>query len=241
MTARPVPATSTPATASVLVPADDDLLGDAPWEFLGGMVGQVEEPLLLQLALAEQGDPECDGGPEPYVLPSPLAGRVALEAWYRVHDALRRPTPRWGYQLLAPDGRYEYLPLHVVTVEVADLNVLDGALQALNRALLPAGDPGRDGELAELLAEVADAFSGGLGGRRLTAKGLVGDFGRVLGVLTLAPDDDTRLLLDRLDGVDVDTIVLTPTDAAAYTRLAGRFTLLLADADPLARFGYHGH
>jgi hypothetical protein len=234
-------AASAPTRVQVLVAADDNLVGDAPAELLRGLVDQVEEPLLLQLALAERQEDECDGAPESYALPAPLADRVALEAWYRVHDALRRPTPPWGYRLLAPDGRYEYLPLHVVTVDLADLDILDGALQALNRALLPARDPGREADLAELLAEVADAFSGGLGGRRLTAEALVGDFGRVLGVLTLAPDDDTRLLLDRLDGVDADPLVLTPTDAAAYARLAGRFTLLLADADPLARFGYDGH
>jgi hypothetical protein len=241
MTEARTPAASAPAGVKVLVPADDQLLGEAPAEFLGGMVDQVEEPLLLGLAHAEENDDECDGGPESYALPDPLAGRVALKAWYRVHDALRRPTPPWGYRLLAPDRHYEYLPLHVATIDLADLDVLDGALQALNRALLPSGELGREGELAEVLAEVADAFSSGLGGRRLTAEGLVGDFGRVLGVLTLTPDDDTRLLLDRLDRADADTIVLTPPEEAAYRRLAGRFTLLIADADPLARFGYDGH
>jgi hypothetical protein len=73
----------------------------------------------------------------------------------------------------------------------------------------------------------------------MTPANMVGDYSRVLAVLTLAPDDDTRLLVDRLTsalaGADV---TLTMTEEAAYQRLATRLNLLLAAGDPITRYLY---
>jgi hypothetical protein len=58
-------------------------------------------------------------------------------------------------------------------------------------------------------------------------------------VLTLPPDDDTRLLARRhaatTPGADV---VLTATEEAAHQRLASRLNLLLANANPPDRLKY---
>jgi hypothetical protein len=216
-----------------LIPDDEDF---------EALLGQVEEPLLLQLALAEEAPDEGDGG-DPYTLPPPLAGRVTLQAWYRIWAGLRNRMPPQRYRLRAPDGRYQYLPLHVVRLEQTDLVVLDAALHALNRALLPSGDPNREVDLAELLHEIAQSWASGPPGgwgRTPTAATLVGDLGRILAVLTLPPDDDTRLLVTRLTEASAGDVVLTAAEEAAYRRLAGRLNLLLADNNPIDRFKYDG-
>ena len=120
------------------------------------------------------------------------------------------------------------MPLLLVDLPDEDLEILDGALQALNRALV-----GDEPDLAELLADVADAW-------RTTAADLVGEYSRVLAVLALSPDDDTRRLVDRLTiaASSADDVVLTVTEEAAYQRLATRLNLLLAAGDPIDRYKY---
>lgn len=198
-----------------LIPDDEDF-----WALLE----RGEEPLLLQLAVAEDGERDSD---QPYRLPVPIADRVALAAYHRVQDALGQQRRQPQRRLLGPDGRYEHLPLLLVDLPGEDLDVLDGALQALNRALA-----GHEPDLAELLADVADAW-------RTTAAELVGDYSRVLVVFTLTPDDDTRRLVARLGAAPTGAdVVLTPTEEAAYQRLASRLNLVLAAASPIDRFKY---
>lgn len=186
-----------------------------------------EEPLLLQMALAEEAERDGD---QPYRLPVPIGDRVALEAYHRVQDVLAHHRRQPRGRLLGPDGRYDHLPLLLVDLPVEDLEVLDAALQALNRAL--AGD---EPDLAEVLVDLAD----GWGAWKTTPADLVGDYSRVLAVLTLAPDDDTRLLVDRLtSAVAGADVTLTITEEAAYQRLATRLNLLLAAGDPITRYLY---
>jgi hypothetical protein len=109
-----------------------------------------EEPLLLQLAIAEDAERDSE---RPYQLPAPIADRVALEAYHRVQDVLARRRRQPRGRLLGPDGRYEHPPLLLVELPGEDLNVLDGALQALNRALAY-----QEPDLAELVADVTDSW-----------------------------------------------------------------------------------
>jgi hypothetical protein len=181
-------------------------------------------PALARPSIAEDAERDSD---QPYQLPGPIADRVALHAYHRVQDVLARHRRQPRGRLLGPDGRYDHLPLLLVELPDADLEVLDGALQALNRALA-----GHEPDLAELLADVADAW-------RTTAAELVGDYSRVMAVLALSPDDDTRRLAGRLAArATDDDLVLTMAEEAAYQRLATRLNLLLAAGDPIARYLY---
>lgn len=206
--------TQSPTTAT-LVPDDEDFRV---------LVARGEESLLLELATAED---EEQYGEQPWQLPKPIANQVALKAYHRIQDVLDKHRRRPRSRLLSPDGRYEHVPLLLVELPAEDLEVIDGVLQALNRAL--AGD---EQDLAELLRDIAGAWG-------MTAAELVGDFSRVVAVLALAPDEDTRQLTRRLaataPGADV---VLTVAEEAAYQRVANRLNLLLAAADPLDRFKY---
>jgi hypothetical protein len=211
-----------PATTLTLVPDDEDF-----WTLLE----RGEEPLLLQLAGAEDDEQDSD---RPYRLPAPIADRVALGAYNRVQRVLaeRRRQPRG--RLLDTDGTYEHLPLLLVELSAEDLDVLDAAVQALNRALIAGQEP----DLAELLADIAGAW-GAWKTTKMTAEELVGDFGRVLAALTLSPDDDTRRLADRLAAAAPSAdVVLTVAEEAAYQRVASRLNLVLAAASPIDRFKY---
>jgi hypothetical protein len=203
--------------AKTLLPDEEDF-----WVLLA----RGEEPLLLQLAVAEDAE---RGSDRPWRLPAPIADRAALAAYQRVQDAVGRQRRQPRGRLLGPDGRYEHLPLLVVELPDEDLEILDGALQALNRALA-----GQEPDLTELLVDLD-----GWGAWDMTPANMVGDYSRVLAVLTLAPDDDTRRLVDRLatapGGADV---VLSATEEPAYQRLATRLNLVLADASPIDRFKY---
>jgi hypothetical protein len=202
-------------TTTVLIPDDEDF-----W----ALVERGEEPLLLQLAIAEDAERYSD---QSYQLPAPLADQVALDAYHRIQDALHDQRRHPHGRQLGPDGRYEHLPLLLITPPGEDLAVLDGALQALNRALAHQVP-----DLAELLGDIADSW-------RTTAAELVGDFGRVLAVLTLPADEHTRQLTERLaaagPGADV---VLTAADEAAYQHVVGRLNLLLTNANPIDRYKY---
>jgi hypothetical protein len=70
---------------------------------------------------------------------------------------------------------------------------------------------------------------------------LVEPLARVLAVLDLPPDEDSRLLVDRLAGSDPYTIlVLSAEEAAAYERLSHRLNLILADGSPLQQSKWTG-
>jgi hypothetical protein len=203
--------------AKALVPDDEGF-----WALLE----RGEEPFLLPLAVAEEAERDSD---QPYRLPAPIADRVALEAYHRVQAVLGRQRRQPRGRLLGPDGHYDHLPLLLVDLPDEDLEVLDGALQAFNRALA-----GQEPDLTELMVDLD-----GWGAWDMTPANMVGSYSRLLAVLTLPPDDDSRRLVDRLTttaaGAD---LVLTVTEEAAYQRLATRLNLLLADGDPITRYLY---
>jgi hypothetical protein len=82
--------------------------------------------------------------------------------------------------LLAPDGHYEHLPLRFVRIGTAQLDVLDHAAQAL-------ADPNAHDDLAEALAEQAEANG-------TDPADLAGSLSRVVSVLALPWDDGVRAL-----------------------------------------------
>jgi hypothetical protein len=187
------------------------------------LVDGIEEPLLLQIAGAEEADRQ---GEQPYVLPAPIADGVALAAWDRVHHAVRhRRTPPTGYRLLAPGRGYQHRRLHVAAVRTSDLEVLERALQMLLRALLPDDEP----DLTDLLAEIAIDYS-------TSPVNMVGELARVLAVLRLASEEATAVLVAALTTKSAsvaDDVVLTDEQESAYQQTVRRMNRLLAAANPI--------
>jgi hypothetical protein len=194
---------------------------------------------------------------EPWQLPAPLAGSVALRALTRIEDVLRRRVGSFhdadrppGARLFGPARRPEHTAVRPVVVDQADVTVLTEALTVATRALSPAArcsvtDPAERERLRDL-AEVLDQFS--TGGFRASwdagspvdaTADLLQPLARLIALLELPLDDDAIALLDAmapvLPGCD---ITMSPQLEAAYERLAGRFNEVLDDADPLARYRY---
>ena len=132
-------------------------------------------------------------------------------------------TERGGApQLYAPGGTVEYAPLFFFQVLDEDLAALGRAIAKLGAALLPGGDP-----------EVYDAL--GQAARPGQARqDLVVAFAQAHAVLDLAPDDDSRFLVETLIK-EQGPVVLSAAQDEAYGRLSRRF-LDLQLSGPLARF-----
>ena len=166
--------------------------------------------------------------PEDWHAPASLGDGRALEALRRViselADAERSPAP----QPLAPDGRFELVPVRFLTLDGPDLAVMAQAIAALGQATLP----GADEFVADVLAEHA------AGGRQRPAD-LVAGAARAHGLLDLAADVDTVLLAGRLTGAS-GPVVLTAPELAAYERLTERVLAMFNPGDPFERFVYRG-
>ncbi len=228
------------ATRTCVVPDLDDELTHA--------LTQVEELLLLIAGWEE--DAASEG--EPWTLPAPLTGRVALDAVRRLWDVLA-PTQsrtadqrhgdvpaRRGGRWLAADGRYELAPLAFVDVDQADVEVLGAAAHELGR-------PDRDSDLTEAIETAA---SGGtyLGGayRQPSPADLVALVARIHGLLDLPTTADPAAAADVAELVagaaiavvgDGD-LILTAAQEAAYHRTVDRLNAMWASSDPLARYQY---
>jgi hypothetical protein len=93
--------------------------------------------LLLTLASWEEAPTEPDPADSGVLrLPAPLARRRALHALNRIQRALQ-PTQFSASRrrLLAPDGRYEHLPLHLINLDPHDLELVAAAGHALAHEL----------------------------------------------------------------------------------------------------------
>ena len=170
-----------------------------------------------------------DHDPEDWSPPaSPLGDGSTLRALRRVISELaaaeRTPAP----QPIAPDGRFELVPLRFLTLDAADLSVVGEALAAFGRATLPGGDE----FVADVLAEHAAARGQG-------AAELVAGASRAHGLLDLPADADTGLLAERL-ARGSGRAVLTPLELTAYERVTDRVLAMFHAGDPLARFLYRG-
>ncbi|HZT66127.1 MAG TPA: hypothetical protein VFA11_10100 [Acidimicrobiales bacterium] len=186
------------------------------------------EEVLLSLLPAE-GDSDDWQPPGP-----PLGDGSALGALQRVGSEVRAAEREPVVQPLAPDGRFELVPLHFVRLDPADLATVGEALAELGRATLPGGD--------ELVAEVlTERAAGGRhpGDRGQPVAQLVASYARAHGLLDLAPDEDTELLAGCLENRQ-GQVVLTGAEHDAYRRLTERALGMFHTGDPLARFLYRG-
>lgn len=200
---------------ALLVPdVDDDGVREA--------LVHAEERLLIPIAQDDE-----DNTAEPWRLPEPLADDQALEALTRIAAAIADASHQHrGGRLLAPDGRYELMPLWPVTIDSADLAALQAATDQLARAARPRLQPeDRDtlGDLAEILNWFPDDDE---------VHDVVQDLTRAVAVLSLAPDADTAALAERIAAVPAGTdVVLDQTSADAYARYANRVTAAWAAGD----------
>lgn len=201
-------------------PADLRVVPDLGDELLHALV-QVEE-LLLSLAIWEDED-----GAE---LPEPFAGKVALAALEAVGDAVRptqshdegSPVPG---RLLAPDGRYEHLPLRFVRIPAAHLAVLEHAAQLL-------ADPLAYDDLGDALAQHAEA-------NRVRAAELAGSLSRTVSVLGMAWDNDVRTLWGAIvTQPSTADVVLSAAEEQAYCRVAGRVNRLWSYGSGIDHFRF---
>lgn len=206
--------------AYAAVPDDLRVVPDLGDELLHAL-GQIEE-LLLTLTIWEQEDDVH--------LPEPFARGSALAALNEVQDAVRPTQSRHEREpvpgrLLAPDGRYEHLPLRFVRIPTAHLQILEYAARVL--ALSVTHD-----DFAEALAQHAEA-------NRVSGVELAGWLSRAVSVLGLAWDDDVRTLW-RAVTVHPSTgdIVLDDGEEAAYKRVAGRINTLWSYGSGIDRFRF---
>lgn len=165
------------------------------------------EEFLLGFAGAEPDD--FDGVPEP------IAGDTALEAVRRLWQSIK-PSQHDGREnggrLLAPDGRYEHIPLAPVELRVEDVAILG----ATARALAGAGSDLRE-------AMVATAGSSDWAN---TPTQLVEGVARLHGMLDLELTDDARSLLPRLRALADGDVVLTIEEEGAYRRTVDRINAM---------------
>ncbi|HET7486554.1 MAG TPA: hypothetical protein VFJ85_01400 [Acidimicrobiales bacterium] len=153
------------------------------------------------------------------------AARQALWRLSRVvSEAERGPVA----QPVAPDGRYELVPLAWAAVERADLIAVGLAVQALGRAW----GLGDDEDVANAVAELAEAY-------RMKPEDLVAEAARLHGLLSLPWDDDVALLADVL-AAGAGRVVLDAAAHQAYERVVGRILGIWHVGDPLAPWLYRG-
>jgi len=202
-----------------LVPDLDDQLTAA--------LAHVEE-LLLEVVAWEEEDPDTRW-------PAPLAGQAALGAVRRIWDAVaptqgeRAAAAGLTGRLLAPDGRYEHMPLRLVDVDPADVGALTAAAAVF-------GDPHAPGHVRQALEHGADIAYRADDDEACTR--LVMTAAQLAGVLDLAPDRDSEVLAALVDvGPDQD-VILSPDGEAAYQRYATRANRMWSLSDPLARYLY---
>jgi hypothetical protein len=191
-------------------PADLRVVPDMAYEWLY-VLGRLEE-LLLTLALWE------DEGAQ---LPDPIAGRAALDALDNVYDAVRptqsedeaNPVPG---RLLAPDGRYEHMPVRFVRIAGEDLSTLSHAAQVLLTAA---------GESAGAIDQHARAHG-------VHRTELVGSVSRLISVVGLVWDEDVRLLWSAVEPHAGRDVALSADQEQAYQRIAGRINRLWSYGHP---------
>lgn len=152
--------------------------------------------------------------------PPPIGDGAALESLRAildvVHEAERSPT----VTLVAPDGRFELVPLRIVALDRRDLDTVGQVVEMLRHA----SRCGDDELIADALAAHADVH-------RLTPEGLAAECTRAHAALGLDGGSD----LDELAGVTAldGRVVLTPRQQAAYERLTEQHLTVFHAGDPL--------
>jgi hypothetical protein len=181
------------------------------------------EELLITLSPLP-GDPEDWEPPAP-----PLGDGSALAALQRlsvaVHAAERTEPPA----LIAPNGRFELVPLRFVRVDPADIARVADGLAALGRATLAGGDQ-----------LVADALADHAHHHRLAVAEFVAGCTRAHAVLDQPSNNDDADLLVGLHWHSEERIVLNTVENAAYQRVTDEHLAVFHLDDPLARFVHRG-
>jgi hypothetical protein len=166
------------------------------------------ESLLVVYALWED-----DGDVAPGELPAPLGDRIALDALYRIWEALpcRRGSAAVGERtgrLLAADG-YEYPPLYPVILDPEDIAVMAETAAVLGDPRAP--EAVRDGlkdSSVEMRAE-----------ELIPRTALLAD--QLAGLMEASRAPEAKLYCALLgEAGPAEDIVFTPEEEAAYRRLA---------------------
>ena len=193
---------------------------------LARSLADLEEVLLLiDLAQVDEDKP----------LPVPLAEREAADAVGRLASNVAtfdRASEETAAQPIAPDGRYELVPLYFVRLGRDDRARIIGAVRELAATRTAASHPAVDEALGD---HTGDPQS---------AERLVAAVERIAALLQLTWDDDVDDLAARLDiGVSADEprrVVLTSQEYNAYVRVTERILASWHAGDPLERFLYRG-
>ncbi len=193
---------------------------------LARVVSDLEETLL---ALDDPASEEDEH------LPDLLVGRATTDAVGRlasyVTDVERQPA---AVQPIAPDGRFELIPLFFVTVAQRDLDRIVGAVGQLAAA---AASP-VPSLITHALHEGPGAWD------RPTDR--VAELRHLAALLLLPCDNDVELMRAVLDRRDSsvsrvgERVVLTAGQYAAYKRVTDRILATWHRGDSLARFLYRG-
>lgn len=183
-----------------------------------GAVSGLEELLAMIAPDHEEDDPELDGALSP----------DARDAVGRLAVAVRVAESGSPAQPIAPDGRYELIPIAWAHVETADLIQLVLTVQALGRIWASRSD--------ELVVNVLTQRARN-GNRK--PEDLIAQAARLHGLLTL-PWDDTVSTLFTVLPPGAGRVVLDQVAHAAYQRLADRILGIWHAGDPLAPYLYRG-
>jgi len=153
---------------------------------------------------------------------------AARQALWRLSRAVSEAEHGPVAQPVAPDGRYELVPLAWVAVERADLVAVGLAVQALGRAW----GVGDDEEVTDAVAALAEAY-------RMKPEDLVAEAARLHGLLSLPWDDDVALLAGVL-AAGAGRVVLDEAAHQAYQRVVKRILGIWHVGDALAPWLYRG-
>ena len=182
---------------------------------------RLEELLISLSPLA--ADPAAWEPPLP-----PIGDGAALTSLQALLGAVLAAEGAASRALIAPDGRFELIPLRFVTLDRADVARVAAAITALTRASARGGDE-----------TVADALADHAAADRLTIAALFAGCARAHALLDLACTEDVTELAD-LIARSPGPIVLSACVYAAYRRLTDRHLAVFHPHDPLARFLYNG-
>lgn len=180
------------------------------------------EELLLGVVARETDEPEHPSGP------GQLASGPTLAAVQRLGAAVAEAERGAVAQPVAPDGRYELVPMAWATVQRADLVQLGLGVEAIGRAWGIGGDE----MVAEAVVEAADAS-------RMKPVELVAEAARLHGLLSLPWDEEVHRLATALPA-GAGRVVLDAGAHASYQAIVDRILGIWHAGDALAGFVYRG-